>query len=693
MARDDPPYSRSGPGQDPPGGPGEGAGGDAVLAAIAHRLRARSERQQLLTERLRSGELRPGALADLAELAAAARRGARDGDHILVLAGSPRGPRLAAPPTPLGQALNAVVASSEAASRTVVPPTPSIALDAAAETVLGQILAELLAHAAGSTPPGERLELHSRWGPDGGLVVELQCAQPPRHLTPIDELDRALTTATPGGPVAPQEIGLHVAARLARTIGARLGVRGPAGTTGVSPIAVLHLPSSVVHGGPQGEQPEPAREQEAGPTAALHHSPSAAGETPWPPQQQEPRPAPAEEQVPSWPPLSAASTAPRPGDPAGTDPVRSGPPAVEHRGGPEGDLPRPPSGGDLPQRGVPAGDLPQHGAPPRPPGIAAATPFGAPDQRNGSGAQWPVRQPAEQVDALSQQNGPSQQNAPFQQNGPLPQGALSQQSGPAPQNAPSRPGPQPDPQVEAARADAARAGIAFGTVPPPPAGPPQGAPPQGPPPQGPPPQGPPPAGPLNGARPPGPDGPDDPPVTEALPLTAAEGTPPVELFGPFDSEVPVAVDDVDDTPIFAAVASAWFREPGAPAGTDGQSSGSATSGNWRTPGDTEFDAARIRADRVVDLPTTAQGLPQRLPGQAMVPPSWRDTPNGAQPSGSRERQPDRVRSRLASYQRGLREGRHRAAEDPPPAPPVNGAALNGHGGGHRLNGDGGRNVG
>ena len=87
MQRDDPSGSRPG-GPAPAGSRGEGAGpgtdGDAVLAALAHRLRARSERQQLLTERLRSGELRPGALADLAELAAAARRGARDGDHILV---------------------------------------------------------------------------------------------------------------------------------------------------------------------------------------------------------------------------------------------------------------------------------------------------------------------------------------------------------------------------------------------------------------------------------------------------------------------------------------------------------------------------------------------------------------------------------------------------------------------------------
>ncbi|WP_346109181.1 hypothetical protein, partial [Pseudonocardia alni] len=280
MARDDPPPN--------PSGPAGASAGDAVLAAIAHRLRARSERQQLLTERLRAGELRPGALADLAELAAAARRGARDGDHILVLAGAPRGPRLAAPSTPLGQALNTVVSASEAASRTIVPPTPSVSVDATAEPVLGQILAELLAHAASATPAGERIELLTRWGPDGGIVVELQGTQSPRHRTPVEELDRALGSATPGGPVAPQEIGLHVAARLARAIGARLGVRAPAGNSAIAPIAVLHLPSSVLGGGRSesaapAAEPQPAESAEqagTGTTASLRRPAPAPAPAP-----------------------------------------------------------------------------------------------------------------------------------------------------------------------------------------------------------------------------------------------------------------------------------------------------------------------------------------------------------------------------------------------------------------------------
>ncbi|WP_224386196.1 hypothetical protein [Pseudonocardia sp. ICBG1293] len=350
MARDDPPPN--------PSGPAGASAGDAVLAAIAHRLRARSERQQLLTERLRAGELRPGALADLAELAAAARRGARDGDHILVLAGAPRGPRLAAPPTPLGQVLNTVVSASEAASRTVVPPTPSVSVDAAAEPVLGQILAELLAHAAGTTPAGERIELLTRWGPDGGIVVELQGTQSPRHRTPVEELDRALGSATPGGPVAPQEIGLHVAARLARAIGARLGVRAPAGNSAVAPIAVLHLPSSAVGGGRSeaaapAAEPQPAEPVEAsgnGSTASLRRpgpddtrAPGPTAEAPWPP-----RDSPAAGPERSWPPA-----VPERDDPAGcrvVPPARRAGSPLRHRS------PAPPP------RAVPTGAAPGRAA-------------------------------------------------------------------------------------------------------------------------------------------------------------------------------------------------------------------------------------------------------------------------------------------------------------------------------------------
>jgi len=119
-----------------------------------------------------------------------------------------------------------------------------------------------------------------------------------------------------------------------------------------------------------------------------------------------------------------------------------------------------------------------------------------------------------------------------------------------------------------------------------------------------------------------------------------------ELFGP----LPTSVGTVG-TPIFEAVASAWFRD---------DERGPATV-DWETAGDREWRAAAARATRTDAPPaTTASGLPRRSPGDRLVPPPRASRP-AAPPD---ERVPERVRDRLATYQRGLQQGRHRAADAP-----------------------------
>lgn len=137
---------------------------------------------------------------------------------------------------------------------------------------------------------------------------------------------------------------------------------------------------------------------------------------------------------------------------------------------------------------------------------------------------------------------------------------------------------------------------------------------------------------------------------------AAFGADP--LFGPLPT--PDRLDDAMATPIFEAVASAWFRE-------DGFAGDPAQVAEEATPGDLEWRAAAARAARADDEDagvTTASGLPRRRPGRQMVtPPLQRaGAPAGRERRGahSDERAPERVRHRLDDYQRGLREGRHRA---------------------------------
>jgi hypothetical protein len=125
-----------------------------------------------------------------------------------------------------------------------------------------------------------------------------------------------------------------------------------------------------------------------------------------------------------------------------------------------------------------------------------------------------------------------------------------------------------------------------------------------------------------------------------------------------------AEEQSEATPIYEAVASAWFQE-------DAVDHGAA---DWESPGDREWRAAAERAaHQPEDVTFTAEGLPRRRAGARLVPPRLSDGGVGGgvgggsgaharpvAPAAPAERVPDRVRERLATYQRGLRQGRHRA---------------------------------
>lgn len=142
------------------------------------------------------------------------------------------------------------------------------------------------------------------------------------------------------------------------------------------------------------------------------------------------------------------------------------------------------------------------------------------------------------------------------------------------------------------------------------------------------------------------------------------------LFGPIRLPSGPVADGVG-TPIFEAVASAWFQEvvPAVdPATLNGWSparNGNGTALDWESPGDEEWRAAAARAARpATGTTTTTAGLPQRRPGDQLIAPTLGGSRRArVEPEG---RVPDRVRDRLNTYQRGLRQGRHRAAEPTTP---------------------------
>ncbi|WP_433801715.1 nitrate- and nitrite sensing domain-containing protein [Actinomycetospora sp. CA-084318] len=117
------------------------------------------------------------------------------------------------------------------------------------------------------------------------------------------------------------------------------------------------------------------------------------------------------------------------------------------------------------------------------------------------------------------------------------------------------------------------------------------------------------------------------------------------------------------TPIFDEVASVWFREaePNAPDTVDPE---------WSDTGRLGFDAGAPSLT-AVDAGTTESGLPRRRPRAHLVPGSARPAPSpvatggAAGPAETPRRSAEAVRGRLASYQRGVADGR---SSRPTPSP-------------------------
>jgi len=141
--------------------------------------------------------------------------------------------------------------------------------------------------------------------------------------------------------------------------------------------------------------------------------------------------------------------------------------------------------------------------------------------------------------------------------------------------------------------------------------------------------------------------------------------------------VPPADQQGQRLPIFDSLESDWFRRSGQPVtaaarvqgplavpGVQGPAAGVQGSvpgvpGSWTSPSDEGWRAAEAVAEPAAGEKTQA-GLPRRVPRANLVPGSvGGGGVAGGQDSaaGAPVRSPDVVRSRMSSFQRGVREGR------------------------------------
>jgi len=150
---------------------------------------------------------------------------------------------------------------------------------------------------------------------------------------------------------------------------------------------------------------------------------------------------------------------------------------------------------------------------------------------------------------------------------------------------------------------------------------------------------------------------DGPSASDAAATAVPNGSQATDGAGADLSKVQVPLPATQDQrlPIFDSLESDWFRRSGKTlSSTRVQSTQQAPQASWTSPADEGWRAAQALAAPAAGE-TTQAGLPRRVPRANLVPGSIGDGPE-AEAEGP-ARSPDAARDRMASFQRGVREGR------------------------------------
>jgi hypothetical protein len=186
---------------------------------------------------------------------------------------------------------------------------------------------------------------------------------------------------------------------------------------------------------------------------------------------------------------------------------------------------------------------------------------------------------------------------------------------------------------------------------------------------------------LGGQKVHGSDGPSAPDTVGGLPTDSPKPSAGDTADGGPEVTIPPAAAHDQRLPIFDSLESDWFRRSGktltstpksaggsvapvtgAAAGTTTGAQPAAAQSSWTSPADEGWRAAQVVASPAAGEMTTA-GLPRRVPRANLVPGSVSSGGGGQEAdTEAPARSADAARSRMASFQRGVREGRAAAPQ-------------------------------
>jgi signal transduction histidine kinase len=613
-----------------------------IFVNLSRRTQGLVERQLKLIDRLESGEQDPKQLDNLFQLDHLATRMRRNSENLLVLAGTDATNR-SGRPVRLIDVLRAAVSEVEQYQRLVLQQPPTVLVLGRSASDLVHLLAELLDNATQFSPPDSHVMVSSDLGRDGAVAIEVADRGVGMTDAELAEANQRLASPAAVDASVSRRMGLFVVGRLAGRHGIAVQLRR--GDAGVGIWATVVMPSQLVRVAVEPDEPPATVISEGaatngsvpGGTAGLLASRNGV---PAPRQQAELR-------------ADAADGHDRGGDEteltgaqAGGDEAHDGQPDGQEIDAEQADVEQADAGqvdaDDGPSEGQPIATgvlgrsgLPQRNGsrttppvlPPAPPGPPATPPVENPEQIPGGGSSADLFRPARP--SVTETAGPGQRvtlqhstpifddvaSAWFKEHEGVPVGwtapagrvpAGATREAPARQ-APSPNAPLPDaPSAEGAQADATATGAPRTSV----------------------------AGSATIGS-----------VASVTVGSAASAT----VGSPLIRRQPGRTLAEGDP------SKAGKLRPSAPPAPASGVAPSAGSADWGA-GDAGWRAAEALA-MPVSAETTAIGLPRRQPRALLVPGAAGGTGSASAPVRSAES----IRGRLASYQRGIREGRQARA--------------------------------
>lgn len=254
-----------------------------MFETLARRSKSLVDHQLSLIEAMEYDEKDPRLLENLFRLDHLAARMRRNGDNLLILAGTKQR-RAKSAPVEIADVLRAAISEVEDYERVKLGATPRGSLKEPAASDLAHLFAELLDNALRASPPETDVKFTFAQAHDQGLLIEVAdrgIGMPPPEMA---EINRKLEKTAEPGPDTARHMGLFVVGRLAERHGLTVRLRPTFDTARDPGVTVtVHVPVGLIVSGQAVKAapvvPSPGQPQRPQPAAPAAPAPAAPMQT------------------------------------------------------------------------------------------------------------------------------------------------------------------------------------------------------------------------------------------------------------------------------------------------------------------------------------------------------------------------------------------------------------------------------